>query len=220
MIEPVTDTLPDPTVATAVTAVKALVENAQSLGLTWGLRPGVVSTDSLLTSNSVQVTLDGDTAVLDVISLVGPLLEGQRIMTASVPPGGIFIVGSAYMDPWHEVGGSNGPPFNTNWTNFGTPFGSVGYRRTLDGHLEMSGMADFGSTAVAPNLVFTLPEGWRPDRLINLITSNNPSATTTPTPRGIQINTDGEVFVVHYAGTIDPGPISFDGIYFALRTGI
>ena len=220
MIEPITDTMPDPTVATAVSAVKALVANAQSLGLTWGMRPGTVAFDSPLTSNSVEVTLDGDTAVLDMVSLVGPLLEGQRVMTVSVPPGGIFVIGTAYADPWHEVGTSGEPAFATGWTSLGSGFGGVGFRRTLDGHLELTGLADYTSTSAAPLLVFTLPEGYRPDRSINLMTSNNPSTFTTPTPRGIQINTDGEVYIVHYGGTIDPGPISFEGIYLPLRTGI
>lgn len=221
MTEPITETLTDPIVATAVTAVKAVVDNAQSLGLTWGLRPAVVVADSSLTSNSVRVTLDGDTAVLDVVSLVGPLLKDQRVTTMSVPPGGIFIIGSTYMDPWHAIGDNNEPPFENSWGNLGAGgYGNVGFRRTLDGHLELTGIASFTGTTAASTLVFVLPTGYRPDRAINLIASNNPATTGTPVARGITINTLGEVVVTHFAGTINPGPISFEGIYLPLRTGI
>lgn len=220
MTDPITDTIVDPVVATAVEAAKAVVDNAQSLGLTWGLRAGTVTSDSELGSTTVQVTLDGDTAVLDVVSLLGPQLTGQRVMTMSVPPGGIFIIGIPAQDPWHEVGGEGEPDFSTGWSSFGSPFGGVGFRRTEDGHLEMTGLADFSSVTSAPALVFTLPDGWRPDRTVQFIASNNPGPTTTPTVRSIQIQDDGDVLVTNYAGSIDPGPISFDGIYFALRTGI
>lgn len=219
MTEPIIDNQEAPNVSAAVTAVKAIVDNAKPLGLTWTLRPGAVTEDSPLTESTASVTLDGDTVVLSAVSLVGPLLADQRVMVMLVPPAGMFIIGSAAHDRWHFLDESGEPEFNTNWSNFGSGFGSVGFRRTLDGHLELTGMADFAVTATSPNLVFVLPEGWRPDRTINLITSNNPNATTTPTPRGIQINTDGEVYIVHYTGTIDPGPISFDGIYLPLRTG-
>lgn len=220
MTEPITDTQEDPTVATAVTAVKAVVDNAKALGLTWTVRPATVQENSSLTSSSVTVVMDGDTVSLSVVSLVGPLLADQRVMVMLVPPGGMYIIGSAAHDQWHFLDEPGEPTFETNWSNFGSPFGDVGFRRTLDGHLEMTGLADYSSTSTSPLLVFTLPDGWRPDRYINLITSNNPNATTAPTPRGIQIRPDGEVYVVHFAGTIDPGPIDFDGIYFALRTSI
>lgn len=220
MTEPIVDSEQAPDVSLAVETVKALVANAKDLGLTWNLRPGVVAVDSGLIVSNVSISMDGDTVLVTAVSLVGPLLEGQRVMVMSVPPGGLFVVGSAGMDQWHEVGGTNGPLFNTNWSSFGDPFGDVGYRRTLDGHLEMTGLADFASTSTAPALIFTLPEGWRPDRTVQFIASNNPGPGVAPTPRSIQINALGEVYATNFAGTIDPGPISFDGIYFALRTGL
>lgn len=75
----------------AATTVSALAENADRLGLTWGMRPAtVVSYD--WDSNTAFATYDGDDTPIGMVSLAGPLLAGFRVMVMAVPPSANFIV--------------------------------------------------------------------------------------------------------------------------------
>ena len=68
---------------------------ADRLGLTWQLRPATVAS-STEASSTVSVLLDGDTAPIDAVSLLGGWLQvGARVMVAAVPPAANFIVGYA-----------------------------------------------------------------------------------------------------------------------------
>jgi len=73
------------------TGAEATVENAKRLGLTWTLRLATVlnGTDPV----NVLATYDGDTAVISMTSMVGPLVAGQRVYVVQVPPSGNFITG-------------------------------------------------------------------------------------------------------------------------------
>lgn len=71
------------------TTVKALQEHARSLGLTWSLRPGTVTS----VDGGVLVTLDGDAAIISAVNLLDFVSIGDRVMIISVPPSGNFIVG-------------------------------------------------------------------------------------------------------------------------------
>lgn len=72
--------------------VKAVQTNAQRLGLTWERRPGTV--DQINDSASTfKVIIDGDTAAIEVVSLIGALSIGDRVMVDGVPPGANFAVG-------------------------------------------------------------------------------------------------------------------------------
>jgi hypothetical protein len=67
--------------------------NADRLGLEWKLRPATVYSGTTETSISATATLDGDSIVQPVTSVIGQLFPGQRVMTMSVPPQGIYVVG-------------------------------------------------------------------------------------------------------------------------------
>lgn len=71
-------------------ATEALVGRADSLGLTWGLRPATVTTVS---SATVTAIYDGDTAAISMFPLVGGLYVGARVMAVKVPPSGNYILG-------------------------------------------------------------------------------------------------------------------------------
>lgn len=197
-------------VPAAVAAVRAIVDNAPALGLVWSLRPATVSTDSIDESN-IQAVLDGDTVVLGMVSLIGPQLENDRVMVATVPPAGLFIIGTVHYDPWHE------PSLATGWSNVGDPFADAGYRRTPDGHVELAGLIQFTGTTSAPVTMFTLPEGYRPDHTKVFTTSSNPGSGVTPTVRSIQVDTDGNVILTNFTGPANPGVVSLDGIYFPVK---
>lgn len=85
-------------VQAAVAAVKALVENAKALGLIWSLRPATVTVDAPDPS-LVEVIMDGDTVSISVVSLIGALAEGSRVMVMVVPPSGMFIIGQPDTGP-------------------------------------------------------------------------------------------------------------------------
>lgn len=120
-----------------------------------------------------------------------------------------------FLDKWHEVGSGGGEPaFATGWTNQGGSFSTVAFRKIDPWRVELKGGADHTTTAAAPNTIFTLPTGYRPSTTRRFMVSNNPATATTPTPRGLHITSAGLVQVTNYAGTIDTGAITFDGIIF------
>jgi len=72
---------------------KTLVENADRLGLKWGMRPATVN--SIIDANNVVATFDADTEPINMVSLLGPIPVGTRVRVIKVPPSGNFIVGIA-----------------------------------------------------------------------------------------------------------------------------
>jgi hypothetical protein len=71
---------------------KSIVENAQRLGLEWGLKIATVIDGSDPTA--ITAIYDGDTssAPIDMTSMIGTLLFNQRVYVITVPPSGNFIV--------------------------------------------------------------------------------------------------------------------------------
>lgn len=120
-----------------------------------------------------------------------------------------------WLDKWHEVGSGGGEPaFGTGWSNQGGSFATVAFRKIDPFRVEMKGGADHSSTVTAPNTIFTLPTGYRPTTTRRFIVSNNPATGVATTARGLHITNAGLVQVTNFAGTIDPGIITFDGIIF------
>jgi len=71
---------------------KSIVDNAQRLGLEWTLRLATVLDGS--NASAVSAVYDGDANnPIDMTSMIGTLLFGQRIYVIIVPPSGNFIVG-------------------------------------------------------------------------------------------------------------------------------
>jgi hypothetical protein len=76
-----------------ITQITALLRQADRLGLTWGRRPGTVAaTDGLYTPRQVSVVMDGDDVGVTVVSLVGDLAVGDRVMVDRVPPAGLYAI--------------------------------------------------------------------------------------------------------------------------------
>ena len=215
--DPIQEPQSDPMVGVAVAAARSVVNNARALGLTWQLRPATVALDSPDEAN-IEATLDGDVAVLSMVSLVGPLLEGQRVMTMIIPPAGMFIIGTIAYDDWHLVGDTDQPTFNSGWSNVGSPFADAAFRLTPDGHVELAGLVSPTGTFTGPTTIFTLPDEYAPTHTRVFPRANNPSSGTAPTGRTILINSDGEVQLTNFTAATNPGVISLDGIYFARDT--
>lgn len=70
---------------------KALVKNAQRLGLTWQMKTATVTTVG--ENDTATAVYDGDTNPIDMYTMVGVLVEGDRVYAIQVPPSGNYIVG-------------------------------------------------------------------------------------------------------------------------------
>lgn len=111
------------------TAVKAVTENANRLGLTWDLRPATIS--QVDSTTGITVTVDGDATPIGATSMVGGVVQGQRVYVLLIPPGGVFIVGWAGTE---RIGAiiqrsvftvpSGGGATPINWTTVSTSVGA------------------------------------------------------------------------------------------------
>lgn len=95
-------------------AVQEAIAQSRALGLTWALRMATV-----VTTNPLTILYDGDTIVINAVSMVGPLAIGQRVYVLFVPPGGNFITGVTEVLTNRYIG------MNCS-TAGGLPAGSVG----------------------------------------------------------------------------------------------
>lgn len=122
---------------------------------------------------------------------------------------GTMVYASAAGAPetWHSVS------FAANWSNNGGAFRNVKYRRTPDGRVAFVGMAKFTGTTTAPTTVFTLPAGYRPDASVNLVVGQQGNPVVA---YALDIDTAGVVTATQFTGTINPGPLSFEGLSFYL----
>jgi len=75
----------------AAAMVSAIQDNADRLGLTWGMRPATV-TGYDWDTNTATAVYDGDEVGIAMVSLTGPLLAGFRVMAIQVPPSANFII--------------------------------------------------------------------------------------------------------------------------------
>jgi len=110
----------------------------------------------------------------------------------------------------------NQPGLNVNWANVGAPFGNFAYRRNALGAVEFTGMLQWnGAATPAPDPVFTLPAGYRPNRIVHLGILSSPAAGTNPTTETVEITTAGVVQITNY-GVGPNTPLSFEGLGFYL----
>lgn len=113
-------------------------------------------------------------------------------------------------ETWHQ------PALNANWTNTGGTFGNFAYRRNVMGGVDFTGMIQWGAAATpAPDPVFTLPAGYRPNRTVHLAILSSPAAATNPTTETVEITTGGVVQITNYASGPNT-PLSFEGLSFYL----
>jgi hypothetical protein len=86
---------PAPAAPTATSSTaKAIVDNANRLGLTWIMRPATVtSLTSTSSAQSVSISYDGDVGSVTAVSVCGVVLPGTRVLAIQIPPSGNFVIG-------------------------------------------------------------------------------------------------------------------------------
>lgn len=150
---------------------QSLVGRAKELGLTWTLRPAVVTRvgDSL---SSTEITYDGDSVPVGCINITDKiLLLSQRVMGLILPPSGNFIIGSLEPptpdDSWHT------PTLLNSWVDYDTTqWQGARYRKLSNGMVTIQGLVKNGTGP--PSDVFVLPVGYRPAKnLIFATIANN-----------------------------------------------
>lgn len=147
--------------AMAQAQVRALVQNASALGLTWTLRPATISD----VANGITAIFDGDSAPIDMTSMVGAMMVGQRVWVLIIPPSGNYIAGTI-------DSGWIAPTLLNGWTNFGSGFQAARYRRLPSGQVEIQGLVRAGTGP--PQDIFTLPANYCPtSRLVFSTIANN-----------------------------------------------
>lgn len=74
----------------ATNTVEGVKNNAAALGITWDLQPAtIVSVDG----DNIRGTIDGDEDItIMLLSLIGYVAPGTRVMTLKVPPSGTYII--------------------------------------------------------------------------------------------------------------------------------
>lgn len=82
----------------ATVTVGALLDNAKRLGLMPGYRTGTAFAEATADGRAM-VTLDGDTAPVPAFNYGGTLAPRQRVITISIPPHGLYIIGAVNVSP-------------------------------------------------------------------------------------------------------------------------
>lgn len=94
-----------------------------------------------------------------------------------------------------------------DWVNFGSPCAAAGYFKDADGVVHLSGTVLNGSAPALPDLIFTLPAGFRPQSEFERIFASLGTAASAE----IRVLLDGSVMA--YAGAID-NHLCLDGLSF------
>lgn len=118
-------------------------------------------------------------------------------------------------DAWKQVGAVGQPAYSAGWASLTSPTIHLRYR-VFQGYLELRGgcfkNSNIGSTA---DLIFTLPDAYRPSEACVVATIINDS--TDRVAAAIIINTNGTVFVRAVSGSsLGTTAVRFDGIRIPL----
>lgn len=136
--------------------IRTLIENAKRLGMSWSLRPATVVSSSAVAATAPRVIVDGDTAQVRPISLVGPLHPNQRVMVMTTPPSGLHVIGRIGDFGWKDMSLQNGWVVRPGYQ--GAKYRLMEYPSN---HVEIVANLVFGSV-VNGVLICTLPVGYRP----------------------------------------------------------
>lgn len=118
-------------------------------------------------------------AAYESIELVAqPLAMNWRIVPSGSGP-------TELAEAWHDVGAAGEPAFQNGWTNFGSSFQALRFRRR-GRRVDIEGLVKSGATGfTSAATVFTLPVGFRPQGMLLISTvANNAAARSDVSPGG------------------------------------
>lgn len=132
--------------------VQTMADTGKRLGLTWALRPATV-----VSSDPLTALYDGDDKPIGMISLIGYLSIGTRVMAEFVPPAGNYVVG------WFAGGDVGRPTFleyavassDTNITNVEANVPGLLFTITTtspNARFEAEGVYDFEETVAGGSI--------------------------------------------------------------------
>jgi hypothetical protein len=158
--------------------------NGDGQVIPWGDSSQYISLD--------QLSFDSGTVTAMPTGPQGP--KGDTGGNATVP-----------MDLWHAVGAVGEPAFANSWTNYGSGYTTLAFRKNPLGKVQLRGMIRSAGTTAGLN-IFTLPTGYRPAAraLFDAIAENVQAR--------VDVNTDGSVMMMVTAAT--GSYLSLDGIEF------
>jgi hypothetical protein len=116
-------------------------------------------------------------------------------------------------ETWHAL------PLATNWANTGAPWANGSYIHTADNRVNLGGVIQWNAAASnAPVQVTTaLPAAYRPISQHRLIDINMPANTSVAAVEGMDIHTDGTIWITGFAnGTGPMTPITLTGLSYPL----
>ncbi len=186
----------------------------------WGPGQLIGTVQPFYTAGPVKVTWDGDTTLSGPYKLIASSynpLPGDRVTGINIPGQGILIIkatdvttGNLGIPPrWNTILPSqllNGWSYYTPtptypYSGISSGFAWPAFTRTASGIVKMKGLVKSGSA----NMIFQLPEGFRPAELIMFATERNADIAGR-----LDVHPDGYVQMT----VSDPGWTSLDHISF------
>jgi hypothetical protein len=169
-----------------------------------GPKPTVVPPQSLttrVTSEPADASLAAGQLKIWLQSTAGD----TKVMFKSKDASGTIRKGEFLLplDPWHEVGSGGGnPAFLNSWTNYGSGYQTVAFRKDAHGRVHLKGLITGGSGVA---VMFVLPTGYRPPLQCLFGTVGNDLI------RRVDIGTNGNVWCPSLHST---GWLALDGLSF------
>lgn len=117
----------------------------------------------------------------------------------------IDLVGSSVgviPEPWHNVGATGEPAFQSGWVNFGGGLSTVAFFKDPYGIVHLKGQVANGTAGAS---IFTLPAGYRPSERLD------PAIATSAGVASVAIGSNGSILPTAAAGNTR---VSLDGITF------
>jgi len=167
---------------------QSIVDRANSLGLTWTIRPAVVTRPvSLNAESDIEIMYDGDTASVGCVNLSGlALIIGNRVMAIGVPPSANYIVGLTQADTWHPF------VFENGWHASSAAAVSGQYRLVSSPSNSVQIVGEILAGTVANDTtVTTVPQRFRPLRIVSFPVATNPHPTTAVVGPLMQLKPSG-----------------------------
>ena len=120
--------------------------------------------------------------------------------------------GLAAGEDWHYVGAAGEPAFENGWSNEGSA--DLAFRYREPGIVDISGVVK--NTAASFDVIFTLPEGYRPTSGAFPTASGQTAALTNCVAVVVSVGSDGGVAATRGLG--GTGAVQF--VYFATQVQI